>query len=386
MEQQNNKKHKFTHLVIIILALVLGFFAGITGEIFTRYYLSNFAFFRDLYFLDQNNSGQQDIIIRDPKKVVVDQELRIEQIKSDIQPSLVGVYVKSKSSKTLLDRALLADNFLGQAMVLTSDGWLVTSNGVISQDKENLEVVIFNKKIYEIEKVITDETTGIAFLKINAQNLPVVKLADFGEVAANQQVLVYNSYKQQIDLTSIQNKSFKQIESRLDLVSATENLDKRIQLNQSFSEAYYQGAAVINFQGEIVGIIAGDSQLLNQAVPINYIDSIISQVLKGEEIKRPSLGLNYLDISKTQGLSEEDLQGVEAGALLWPDKSELAIKKDSPLKDLLVAGDIITSVEGQPLDFNNDLADILLEYKVGQQISIKYLHNKVEQEISVVLQ
>jgi len=305
------KKNKLNNLTLIIVVLFLGFFAGITGEIFTKYYLSNLTFFRDLYFIDQNGTGQREIIIRDPKKVVVEQDLRVEQIKNEIQPAVVSLYQNKQSKPTLLDKVFLPSDFLGQAVVLTSDGWLISSSGAVVSDHDNLTVVGYNKDIYKVEKIIKDNLTDIVFLKIDAQNLPVVKFTDFSNVINSQQVLVYNSYLQQIDLTNIQNKSYEELVNKYDFITSTGSLSKNILLNQQFSADYYQGAAVFDMQGEVIGLIFGDNKILTQAVPVHYIDPIISQVLKEEEIKRPNLGINYLNISQIQGLTEDERRGID---------------------------------------------------------------------------
>ena len=84
-------------------------------------------------------------------------------------------------------------------------------------------------------------------------------------------------------------------------------------------------------------------------------------------------------------MSEEARQGIEEGALIWTDKTGLAIEEDSPLAEKLVKGDIIISIEDQKINRSNDLLDILLEYKSQQEISLKYLHDREEQEISIIL-
>ncbi len=382
METENKPKTRLNFIGFIVLAIIIGFLAGISGEFFTRYYLSNLAFFRELYFTEQADVGQREIIIRDPRKVVVEQDLRLDQLKKEIQSSVVGIYEK-KAGKTLLDKIFLPQDYLGQAIVLTSDGWLISTDKSVSGAKENL-VVSYNKKIYEIEKIVEDNLSSLVFIKIEAQNLPVVKLANFDAITDGQQVFVYNSYLNQLNLANIQDKRYKDIGDKYDLISSSEILDKRILLNQTFNNQF-KASPVVNFQGEIIGLLAGQGEI-NKAIPIHYIDPIISQILKEEEIKRSYLGVNYLNLSQIYGLSKEDRQGLKNGALIWPDQSGKAILSDSPLVDQLEAGDIITEIEDQKIDQDKDLLDLLLEYKSGQEILIKYVHEGEEAELSVFLE
>jgi serine protease Do len=382
--EKKENKFRINWISILILVVVLGFLAGITGEFFTKYYLSNLAFFRDLYFTEQTDLGQKEIIIREPKKVVVEQDLRIKQLKDEIQPSIVGVYQKKKSTEQLLDKLFLPEDYQGQAVVLTSDGWLISTADVVSDIKDNL-IISYNKQIYEIDKIVKDELSQIVFIKITAQNLPVIRLVDFTDVNDGQQVFIYNSYSDQLNLANIQDKRHKIINNQYDFISSSESLDKHILLDRELDNEY-NGSPLVNFQGEIIGLVSGQSDQLNKAIPLHYINEIISQVLKDEKISRPQLGINYINLSQVYGLTEADRQGLENGVLVWPDQSGIVIKQDSPLFGKLVSGDIITSIEDQKIDQDTDLLDILLQYKSGQEISLHYWHESNEQELSLILQ
>ncbi len=378
MEEKKNKK-TIKSIIFIVIIVVLGFLAGISGEFFTRYYLSNFAFFRDLYFTEATDTGSREIVISQPKKVVVEQDLRVEQIKNQMQPTVVGIYRKKIISDVALNKIFTPSDYLGQATILTSDGWLISTSDSITDIGNNL-VVTYNKKIYEIDKMVKDDLTGIVFLKITAQNMPPVQIADFATISIGQQAFVYNSYLNQLDLANISDKRYKEITSKYDFISSSQELDKYILLTKKFNSEF-NGSPVVNGAGAVVAILLDQ----DKAVPIYYISSIISQVLKGEEVQRPYLGINYLDLSQVHGLTAEDRQGLESGALIWPDIKGVAIKLDSPLADQLEIGDIITSFEGQKISQDNDLVDILLEYKTGQEITIKYLHQGQEKEINITL-
>ncbi|MFC1598715.1 S1C family serine protease [Patescibacteria group bacterium] len=384
MKQENNKKKKsYNFLALVLLVVVLGFLAGISGEFFTRYYLSNLGFFRDLYFTETDELGDRDIIIREPKKVVVEQELRINQIKNELQNSVAGIYQIKSAGDDLLDKVFLPDDYAGQAMILTSDGWLLTDSNVSIGQKDDL-VISHQQNIYEIDKMFKDDLSGIVFMKINAENLPVIKLVEWEKLTPGQQVLVYNSHLDQLDLVYIKNKRSRQINNKYDLVQSSQVLDKRILLSDGLNDDFI-GSALVNFQGEIIGILDSFSKEYNKAIPLYFIQPIISQVLKGEEIKQPYLGINYLNLAQIYGLSEEDRQNQDQGAMIWPNQKDLAIEEDSPLADLLEIGDIIISIEDQRIDKVNDLLDIILQYKSGQQIRLKYLHDNEEQEAVISL-
>jgi len=379
--EQIKPKFKLKNVIIILLVIVFGFIAGIGGEFFGRIYLSNFSFFRDFYFTEPANVNQGEIVISQPRKVVVEQNLRLNQIKNDVQGAVMSIYRGKNSAKNILDKIYLPDDYLGQAVVLTSDGWLMAVNNSAVLANESV-VITPDQKVYKVEKVVEDLATRIMFIKIQAQNLAVIKLGDTSQLNDGEQLVGFNNYFDALNLVEVINKNYKKINNKFDFVSSTQIFDKYILLS---SNSISKGTPLFNFQSELVGFQSGQSETLNQSIPINYIIPVINQVLKGQTIKRPYLGISYIDLSKVTGLAELDRQKQNTGAMIWPDENGIAIASDSPLIDKLVKGDIITGVENQAVDSNNDLTNLILEYNSGQEIKIKYLHDQKELEVNVVL-
>ncbi|MBN1326235.1 serine protease [Candidatus Falkowbacteria bacterium] len=380
MNKETKQKHWWGPVILIFFILLAGFVAGIGGELFTRYYLANKSFFSDLYFTEQASIGQKEIVINEPRKVVVEQNLRIDQIKNDIQPVLAGIYRKKTATKNILDSAFLPEDYLGQAAVLTSDGWLISTQNINVTAKYSV-VVTNTKKIYEIEKVVPDASTGIVFIKINVQNLPVIKFSNNADITNGASAILYNKNSNKLELAQILNKRYKAITNKYDYIYSTQILDRLILLNKDF-DLSYKGTAVFDFQGNLIGLLKSDDLV----IPISYIKPIISNVLKDEKIQRPYLGLNYINIGEVNGLSETQLQNQQNGALIWSNAAGKSIASDSPLFNKLVRGDIITKIENQNIDSSNNLTDILLEYKTGQEVKIKYFKDGQEAEMSIIIQ
>lgn len=383
MEQTTTKpKKSYKFAIIIVIAVFIAFFAGIMGEIFTRAYLSKLQFFSDLYFTDTSDLGNKELIIRDPRKVVVEQDLRVSQLTGEIQPSVLSIFKKRKISKLMLDNIYSPNDYLGQSVALTSDGWLMAIGTTIDRPRAELSVY-YNNKAYDVEKIVVDAKTNIAFLKINVQNLPVIKLSDVQKATLGQQLFIFNTYWNQLYLANIVDKNFSLTDDKYDFVSSSESLTKKILLNKNFS-ADMAGTVVFNLQGEVLGFLIGGADGYSQVVPVNYISPILNQVLKGEAIARPYLGINYINLAKTFNL-QDSANPQTKGIMIWPNRSGVAINTDSPLAEKLLTGDVILSLENQTLDADNELSLLLLSYKTGQEVRLKYLRDGKEAEISVIL-
>jgi S1-C subfamily serine protease len=373
-----NKNKSLKRVLLIVGLILLSFCGGILGEIFTRSYLSQLSFFRDFYFTEADSLGQRDLVISQPKKVVVEQDIRLNQMATEVQPAVLGLYVAKKNSKNLSDNLYLPQDMLGQAFALTSDGWLISSEIAISRDKSDM-VIYYNNKVYPLDKLVYDDLTGAVFIKINVQNLPVIKLADSQIVTPGQQVFAFDSYYQQLYLANVIDRAYSPIFSKTDLITSSESLNRNILINKNFPETIV-GSPIFNYEGDIIGLWNGSGNTNSQVIPINYISPVINQVLKGEKIARPYLGLYYINLDQAVIFdSQLNPNSSKSGAYIQ------AVSANSPLAGKLAKGDIILSLENQTLDKDTDLADLLVSYKTGQEIKLKYLGADKETEISVTL-
>ncbi|MCX6740489.1 MAG: S1C family serine protease [Candidatus Parcubacteria bacterium] len=381
MEQKQSTAPKLLRnkLLLLGLLILLSFVAGIFGEIFTRAYLSKLDIFSDFYFSGSNDLGDRELIINDPKKVVVEQDLRLKQLVSEIQPTVLSLFKNKKLGKTITDNVFLADDMLGQAFVLTSDGWLITSTSSASRAQEDM-VILYNNKVYQIEKLVKDVPTDCVFIKINAQNLPVVKLADAQNIVPGQQVFVIDNFNNQVHLANILDRGYRSTADKNILIINSEEINKYVLINKQLP-VNLAGSPVFNLEGSIIGF--WDQQLGSsgsRVIPANYFMQIMSQILKGEKINRPYLGLNYINLFRV-AYNSEFLANPNSpkGAYVW------SLEEDSPLAGKVVKGDIILSLENNNLDANIDLNDLLLSYKTGQEVRIKYWREDKEEEVNIKL-
>ncbi len=372
MEKQPSKDVKY-RLLFIALLVLLSFVAGITGEIFTRAYLSKLNIFRDFYFTETSDLGQRDLVIKDPKKVVVEQDIMLNQLVNDIQPTVLGLYLKKKTGKVLLDNLYSADELLGQSFVLTSDGWLISSSSAVNKTQKEM-AVIYNNKVYDIEKIVRDEQANCVFIKINAQNLPVVKLADIQNLLIGQQVFVVDSHNKEIYLANVIDKSYRPGAENNNQIISSEDIDKYLLINKTLPENM-AGSPIFNLEGSIIGFWDESVAANSKVIPANYLNQVLNQVLKGEEIKRPYLGIKYVDLTKVIYNSAyfENLN-TPKGAYV------ISIDPNSPLSGKILKGDIILSMEDQKIDTGTDLNDLLLTYKMDQEIRLKYWRDDTETE------
>ena len=150
------------------------------------------------------------------------------------------------------------------------------------------------------------------------------------------------------------------------------------------------GGPLLNLYGEVIGIntaVSSQGQLIGFAIPINSAKTVIASVQKNGEIVRPYLGVRYqminADIKAAKNLS------LDQGALLVSgvQANEVAVVKDSPAaKAGLQENDIVTQVNGKVLTEENSLAEVIVTFAPGNQITLQVWSQNKFKEVKVTLE
>lgn len=356
------KKISNNTILIIVLSIVFGFLSGILGYTLA----GGLPLFGQFNLADADWDRQ--IVIDQPRNVVVEQDIQLKQIENDLLPTLVNIYFEKKTAN-VLSQAYLFSEYLGQGFILTADGWVVTSKNVITNIKNKYVAVGYRAKQYELGNFIEDRTTGIIFAKIPASGLAVAKLGKSKELAVGQTVVVA-SERHQLTLAHIRKIGYD-FKVAQDIVQSSEKLNKQLFLDLNLDNSF-NGAIVANFKGEVVGVVNG-----GRVIMIDYFKNIISQVLKSQKIVRPILGLSYIDLVQVNGLINQS----EKGALVYGNPL-----KTGPAFNKLRDGDIIKKVDDVEINAYQSLSELLNGYKSGSQVEFLFQRGEQEERVEVILQ
>lgn len=381
--KQEFRKNSF--IAIVILAVVFGMASGVVGELIARVYFLdntfNLPFYGEINFSNGNYRGP-DIIIRDAKKVVVEQNNRVIETINSVQSSLVGIYKKNLLKKpaaqakefNLGNYYKLGQN-LAQGFIITSDGWIMTD---FKPENMNYVVITQDKKIYSIDGIKSDPLTEFYFLHVWAKDLPVRKFAQAGDIKNGQLALAVN-WTGEAKLSSIVNNS----DAGNNILFFSDSFLSKILLSEDLGKKF-KGSFLFNLSGDIIGL----SDKNGAVEPIYHFTGAIKSLLKNRNIKRPGLGVNYVDLSKLVGaIPKKSGQGEYGkGALIYKNAKGISVVRGSAgesagLKD----GDIIISVEGITIDDKNSLTNIIQQFMAGDKVNIVYLRGGKEREAEATL-
>ena len=266
----------------------------------------------------------------------------------------------------------------GSGVVISADGTIVTNNHVV-EDADEITVTFADKREFKAKLVGTDKPSDLAFLKIDAKNLPFLKFGDSRTLRLGEFVLaVGNPFRVGQTVT-------------MGIVSATGRANMGIVEYEDFIQTDASinpgnsGGALVNLRGELVGINtailsrSGGAQGIGFAVPSTMVQPIKQQIEKFGRVRRGWLGVGIQDLTPdlARSLKLDQVDGVLVSDVLNggpASKSELS------------AGDIIVAVDGQETADSAKLRNRIALTRPGSRTKLDVLRNGKRKNIYVTLE
>lgn len=377
---------KVSKKAILVLAIML--LGGLGGVIINRYvfpYLSATNFFSKYDFLKK--SAEEVTVINKTEQVFVKEETSINKISNQVSSSVVNIVSYPDSS---VKGAAGSQSKNGTGVILTSDGLIMTYVSAINPANAKYTVMTFDGNSYDGELAGVDAYSNLAFIKINASNLPVISLGDSSGARPGDKVIaIGNSFgaygnRYAAGLLSNFNPTFN-LSGKT--VSSSEKLEGVFGTDFNSGE-YLIGGPIVDYAGQTIGIIGSQTQnnvAVYFQIPINKVKQVIDRAIKKELDKSPVLGIYFMPITKSSALAQK--LNVEKGALIYSPSGQqgLAIISGSAAQRAgLKINDIVTAVNGEEINLENNLPDLLYKYNQGDQIELTIL--RAGQEIKVPVQ
>ena len=256
---------------------------------------------------------------------------------------------------------------LGSGVIVDTDGYILTNAHVVGRNSRGVTVTLADEREYEATVVGRDESTDIALLRIEAEDLPTVPWGDSSALRIAQWVLaVGNPFQLSQTVT-------------LGIVSAVgrDNLgvaryEDFIQTDAAINPGN-SGGALINARGELVGIntaIFSDSggyQGVGFAVPSNLARRVMTELVEHGEVRRGSLG--WVDVrAMTPQLAREVEAPNSRGVVVWQIHGQSAAARAG-----IEPGDVIYSIDGRPVDDVAAYSRLISDAEVGSIVTLGVL-------------
>ncbi|OIP80434.1 MAG: hypothetical protein AUK20_01340 [Parcubacteria group bacterium CG2_30_45_37] len=287
----------------------------------------------------------------------------------------------------------------GTGFIVSADGYIITNRHVVLDQAAEYTVLMNDEAKYPAKVLARDALNDLAVLKIEKDNLPTVELGDSANLKVGQSVIAIGNALGEFRNTV----STGVISGLARSVTAggagigNEQLINVIQTDASINPGN-SGGPLLNIAGQVIGIntaMAQGAQNIGFAIPINEVKSTIESVQKNGRIVRPWLGVRYVIINKA--IADANKLSVDYGAIIvrGQNRTDLAVIPGSPAdKAGLVENDIILEINpsggsgqaGQKITEENLLANLVVKFKPGDEITLRVMHQGKEKIVKVKLE
>lgn len=349
----------------IILASLIGGGAGVASSALTSVYLGEYAAQLEAI------SGPVSLSEERPRPTPTEFAEVIEAVRGVGFGSFAEIHLSTGGAYG----ARVSENAVGSGVVLTSDGWILSSPSLFSASDAAFASVVIGESAYPVASVVKDTKTNALFLKIDAANLPVTGFGESAELLPGDPLFVIPA-RGSLRVTTLVSR-----EPVGPLVSAAEVPIRRLALDLEVP-AVQSGAMVLNASGELVGILEDTTPATPSALalPFEALRPAIESLLREGKISRPYLGASVLDLSRAVGIREDISRGFARGARI----ESVTVGSPSAIAGLKI-GDIIIALNDELITSERSLDELVAERAPGDIVAFTIDRGGVEQKIEVTL-
>ncbi len=264
---------------------------------------------------------------------------------------------------------------LGSGVIVDKNGFILTNNHVI-KGADEIKVTLSDKREFKGKVIGTDQKTDLAVIKIDAGNLPVVRLGDSDSLKSGETVFAIGN---PFGLTQTVTAGIVSATGRANVGIA--DYEDFIQTDAAINPGN-SGGALVNVKGELIGIntaifsTTGGYQGIGFAIPSNMAKNVMDSLIKQGKVVRGWLGVSIQpltdDLMKQFNL--RDSSGVLVGDVV----------DDSPAeKGGIKRGDVIIEFNGKPVTDVRQLRNMVADSVPGRSVKVHLIRDGKKQVVEV---
>ena len=272
----------------------------------------------------------------------------------------------------------------GSGVIISTDGYIVTNNHVVD-GATKLRVKLNDGRVFDAKVIGKDPTTDVALVKVEAEELPILKFGSSDDLRLGEWVLAIGS---PFDLQSTITAGIVSAKARqLDVIPNEFRIESFIQTDAAVNPGN-SGGALVNARGELVGIntviksSTGSYIGYSFAVPESIVRKVVNDLREYGIVQRALLGISYRYIDQDfidQFGKETDIKEVGgvyvAGVTEGGSASEAGLRK----------GDVITEIDGVKITSPTILTEQIGKHRPNDKVSLVVKRGDKVKHFDVVL-
>jgi serine protease Do len=264
----------------------------------------------------------------------------------------------------------------GSGFIVSDDGYILTNHHVVMEAR-NIKVTLADGRAFEAKTIGTDPETDLAVIKIDADSLPFLELADSDGLQVGEWVIAMTgpiglNHPFAPGIVTAKHRSGLGLAAYEDFIQT----DAAI----TFSGT---GGPLLNLDGKVVGIStaivgAEPHPRISLAIPINMAKIVCKQLVKTGQVERACLGVQIQDVSRelADALGLEDAKGVVVSQVVEGSAADKAGLRNN---------DVITELNGELLKSANELRIRVTMLKPGTKVKLIVLRDGQRQTFNIML-
>ncbi len=266
---------------------------------------------------------------------------------------------------------------LGSGVIVSADGYILTNNHVI-KDADEIKVVLYDRREFKGKVIGTDPKTDLAVIKIDAENLPAIKIGESDDLKVGEVVIAIGNpfgLNQTITMGIVSAVG----RSNVGIADYEDFIQTDAAINPGNS-----GGALVNTRGELVGVntaifsTSGGYMGIGFAIPSDMAKAVMKSIVKYGKVIRGWLGVTI------QGLTPELAKSFD----IKEDKGALVtdVVKDSPAQKAgFKRGDLIVEFDGKTVRDETSLRNMVANTPPGKTVQVRIIRDGKEKILTVTL-
>ena len=368
-----------TALALVLAAALVGGGSGITYGIMSSK-------------LEQQAEANAAAITQMQKKIATLQTTPADTVGYVVEEGAMSpkqIYQDNASSVVAISSTVEAVSYSGQTrqgtstgsgFILTEDGYVVTNYHVI-EGAVSVKVIMDTQEEYDAEVIGYDALNDVAVLKINAENLPAVKLGSSDQLSIGDMVVAIGNPLGSLTATL----TVGYVSGKDRQVSTDSTIINMIQTDAAINSGN-SGGPLFNMYGEVVGITSAkysgttssgaSIEGIGFAIPIDDVMSIIGDLRDFGYVTGAYLGVTVQDTDA----SAASLYGLPTGAYVVT-----VVDGGSADRAGIQPKDIIISLGDKDVSNVSELTRGLRRFKAGDVTTITVIRSgeRITMDISL---
>jgi len=264
---------------------------------------------------------------------------------------------------------------LGSGVIVSDDGYILTNNHVI-KDADEIKVLLYDKRELEGKIIGADPKTDLAVIKIDAKDLPILRLGDSDKLKVGSVVMaIGNPYGLNHTIT-------------MGIVSAVGRANVGIADYEDFIQTDAainpgnSGGALVNAQAELVGIntaifsTSGGYQGIGFAIPSNMAKNVMNSLIENGKVVRGWLGVTIQNL--TPDLARHFKIKSKEGVLISD-----VMEKSPADKGGMESGDLIIKYNGKDVKDSVSLRTMVAQTAPDTKVDVLVIRDEKEKKLTI---